>query len=660
MSQTTHSKPTEKARGDLHPDPPLDPSLEVVRLGVFEMTSMKPSSAFFTLIGPLRGLRNAFPTIRKLTLDIFNLAPVLFPLLCLEAMFSRVAPVVMWHLLNRILFMLEAGLTRGQLDAVALGVALLTRISFSVLVTLINCWSRHADMVVQNRIIQHFEAMSFDWKCKAEKSTLQECEKKEDELTYTMVWYHYRDLLSAAGGGLSILTFTSDLQQCIWDRAWAANSVDPNFNRMQALKSMVDEPEYKHEIISGNFVDYLGQEYRKARHFLGDVSVSYPAVQYESQVRAELEILSKLLGEIHLFYFIGAAIFYPAGLSISKIRLLPQAGEMITADLTGLMKELRELEKNLTSVTRIYNLANTRGPLRDGNMPLEPATQDGISIRLENVEFAYEGSKSQTNALRNVSLSIDAGQLVVIVGTNGSGKSTLLNLLARIHDCSSGRILIEGQDIRDYKVHELREATAILMQDHHLYPLSFGENIGIGYPKEVDNCKLIEESAKKGGAHGFISTRYADKYDTTLEPKSTVLDNSLSQSDDDPLNKVRKSFEKSGNLSGGERQRVAASRAFMRLSSKRVKLFIADEPTSALDPEAESALLENLLKERQGKTMIFVTHRFSVLTQRADLILCMKDGGVVEQGTHETLMDLKGDYFRLYNTQADAFNSKHI
>ncbi|KAJ7500376.1 P-loop containing nucleoside triphosphate hydrolase protein, partial [Mycena galericulata] len=274
-----------------------------------------------------------------------------------------------------------------------------------------------------------------------------------------------------------------------------------------------------------------------------------------------------------------------------------------------------------------------------------------------NVAFSYPGSKSEENALHDVSFSIEAGQVVVIVGTNGSGKSTILKLLTRMYECTSGsgQILIEGQDIRDYKLDELRRATAMFTQDHHIYPLSLSENIGIGNPEQASNEHLIEESAKKGRADAFIS-KYAEKYNTVLDPMVVKLSDNVSEVEGDPLAQFQKELEKPAEISGGERQRVAASRAFMRLTSGRIKLLIADEPSSSLDPQGEFELFQNLMKERHGKTMIFVTHRFGPLTHHADLILCMKNGRLVEQGTHCDLMARRGEYFRLYDVQAQTFN----
>ncbi|KAJ7237722.1 P-loop containing nucleoside triphosphate hydrolase protein, partial [Mycena haematopus] len=278
-----------------------------------------------------------------------------------------------------------------------------------------------------------------------------------------------------------------------------------------------------------------------------------------------------------------------------------------------------------------------------------------------NVSFAYPNKNSAENALTDISFTIKPGQLVVIVGTNGSGKSTLLKLLARLYDCTSGQVIVNGNDIGDYRLASLRSATAMLTQDHHIFPLSLSENIGIGNVQAVSDMDMIQESARKGGADGFISSR-ADKYDTVLEPMTVNhMGYYCDPAGDSSLTKIYKGFETKTEISGGERQRIAASRTFMRLTTGNVQLVLADEPSSNLDPRGESELFQNLIDERQGKTMIFVTHKLGLLTKEADLILCMKNGCLVEQGTHQELMDTRhdgepGEYSKLYEIQARAFN----
>jgi len=324
-----------------------------------------------------------------------------------------------------------------------------------------------------------------------------------------------------------------------------------------------------------------------------------------------------------------------------------------------MVSDLGLLRRSLNIVKQIYDLDTVNNTVKDGKFAYPRVDQDssaGMSFELRDVTFSYPGSRSTVNSLDHVSLTIKAGQLVVIVGSNGSGKSTIVKLLTRLYDASSGEILVDGTAIEDYRISDLRSATAILTQDHHLYPLSLAENIGLGDPEQVSNTAMILESARKGGADSFVS-KMSQGFSTVLDPVTLQYAVHVRKEDKTELAKELEKLEKTIDVSGGERQRLVASRTFMRFNSGNVRFVAVDEPSSALDPEGELELFNNLLKERAGKTMVFVTHRFGHLTKYADLIICMKDGRVAESGTHEELLTLNGEYFKLYNIQAQAFET---
>jgi ABC-type multidrug transport system fused ATPase/permease subunit len=279
------------------------------------------------------------------------------------------------------------------------------------------------------------------------------------------------------------------------------------------------------------------------------------------------------------------------------------------------------------------------------------------SLCCRNASFSYPGAQSSdTKVLRDINLAIAPGQLVVLVGVNGSGKSTLLNLLMRLYDVSEGQLLINSLPIKEYTRASLQQATALLGQEHNIFPLSLYENIALGCHTRMDDKELVDESMKKGGA-SFVKEMELG-LDTILEPVETGRGNNIHDPNDPiqvALKAKLKEMEKKVDISGGQRQRIVASRTFMRFHSGKVRLVAADEPSSALDPEGELELFKNLIAARAGKTMIFVTHRFGHLTRHADLIVCMKEGRIVEKGTHRELMTLDGEYAGLYNVQASAF-----
>ena len=176
---------------------------------------------------------------------------------------------------------------------------------------------------------------------------------------------------------------------------------------------------------------------------------------------------------------------------------------------------------------------------------------------IRNVSFSYLGSQTATPALNNVSMRIDPGQLVVIVGANGSGKSTMVRILSRLYDPTSGEVLIDGHSSGDYRVNDLRRATVILSQDTSIYPLSLSENIGLGYPAFSDNKDMIMEAAEEGGALEFIQ-KLNKGVDTALDPLLNVFALNLYRNKTHPLYEEMEKLDKKIDVSGGERQRVAA------------------------------------------------------------------------------------------------------
>ncbi|KAI3604721.1 abc transporter, partial [Moniliophthora roreri] len=221
------------------------------------------------------------------------------------------------------------------------------------------------------------------------------------------------------------------------------------------------------------------------------------------------------------------------------------------------------------------------------------------------------------------------------------------------------QVLVDGEDIKRFKLADFRQYTAVFTQEHHLFPLSIAENIGLGYPDAVNDKDMIMEAARLGGAEGIIQ-KLDSGLDTVLEPVTDQYTALVDENGDSALSVEGKKLRKSSNCSGGERQRLVAARTFMRFNSNRVKFLAVDEPSSALDPEGELELFSNLRKARSGKTMLFVTHRFGPISKYADQIICMKDGKVIESGSHSELMSRKGEYSKLYKIQTKAFGSEFV
>jgi ABC-type multidrug transport system fused ATPase/permease subunit len=346
----------------------------------------------------------------------------------------------------------------------------------------------------------------------------------------------------------------------------------------------------------------------------------------------------------------------PSKFSLAYFAILQQSSSTLGYALERVLSRTKSLTQQVVQLKHLYEISEVQTKLQEGDLsyPLSDSEDSGMAFELQGISFAYPGATKTTNALDNVSLSIKAGQLVVIVGANGSGKSTLIKLLSRFYDPSEGLLLIDGTPAAKYRSSDLRQATASFTQDHNLYPLSLYENIGLGYPERLSDAMLVAQASEQGGASGFIA-KLADGLHTVLEPNEYPYSINVPSDEQHPLREKINMLQKELDISGGERQRVIAARTFMQLNSGKVKFVAVDEPSSALDAEAEAQLFDRLLGNRQGKTMVFVTHRFGHLTKFADNILCMKDGKIAESGTHHELMQLEGEYAKLYNIQAEAY-----
>ncbi len=255
----------------------------------------------------------------------------------------------------------------------------------------------------------------------------------------------------------------------------------------------------------------------------------------------------------------------------------------------------------------------TRGADRPSAPDLPRATHD---ISFERVTFAYPGT--DRTVLDNLSLRLDVGKSIAIVGPSGSGKSTLINLILRLYVPDEGRVSIDGVDIRRVTRESLRRHMAVVFQENMLFNVSIRENIRFG--KESATDEEVEEAARKAEIHSFIAS-LPDGYDTIVG-------------------------ERGDTLSGGQRQRLAIARAIVRDPA----VLLLDEATSALDQTTEAAINHTLLKLAKGRTMIFSTHRLTSVVEM-DEIIVISAGRVVERGTHEELLEKGGMYRTLWDDQ---------
>lgn len=258
-----------------------------------------------------------------------------------------------------------------------------------------------------------------------------------------------------------------------------------------------------------------------------------------------------------------------------------------------------------------------------GTRPVPHPFQLGIEFR--HVSFRYP-NRTQ-DALHDVSLTIRPGEKLALVGPNGAGKTTFVKLLTRLYDPSEGQILLDGIDLREYDLEDLRRRIGVIFQDYVRFPATARENIGFGQIDALADLARIERAAERGGADEVIS-ELPSGYDTML---GTL-------------------WERGSDLSGGQWQKFALSRAFMRDG----EILVLDEPTSALDAEREYEIFQRFRALTEGRIAILISHRFSTV-RMADQIAVLDGGRMIEMGTHAGLVAQGGTYARLFNLQAEGY-----
>ncbi|MDF5715116.1 MAG: type I secretion system permease/ATPase [Rhizonema sp. NSF051] len=315
-----------------------------------------------------------------------------------------------------------------------------------------------------------------------------------------------------------------------------------------------------------------------------------------------------------LILWFGAKLTIEHKLTIGQLVAFQMLSARVTGPLLRLVQLWQNLQQVLLSVDRIGDILNVSPEAEPGTGLVLPSLKGQVIF--EQVFFRYRANTEPI--LRGISFTSQPGQFVGIVGRSGSGKSTLSKLLQRLYQIESGRILIDGFDIKSADLASLRQQIAVVLQEDFLFNGTILENITLGDP-DITSQQVVE-AARCAVAHDFIS-ELPNGYETNVGERGTAL-------------------------SGGQRQRIALARLFL----SQAPILVLDEATSALDSETEQQVLQNLQKISTNRTVFLIAHRFAPL-KRADLILVLEKGVIAERGTHSALLQQKGLYWSLYQRQ---------
>jgi len=332
---------------------------------------------------------------------------------------------------------------------------------------------------------------------------------------------------------------------------------------------------------------------------------------------------------------IGTASLYGAyaWIVVTTVRRIITLGQMTMyvalfrqgqAAVSAMLAAVGGMYEDNLYLSTLYEYLETHVARAPGTLERGPLPQDGV--RFEDVSFSYPGAEEA--ALEHITLHLTPGTSLALVGENGSGKTTLIKLLTRLYAPTSGRILLDGQDLALWQETALRERIGVIFQDFARYQMLVGENVGAGDEHFFEDEERWRAAAEKGRASEFIAT-LPGGYHTQLG----------------------KWFRDGRELSGGQWQKIALSRAFMRT---RADILVLDEPTAAMDAQAESEVFEHFRQLAHDRITILISHRFSTV-RMADQIVVLNRGRIVERGTHAELMQLNGRYAQLFGLQARGY-----
>lgn len=391
--------------------------------------------------------------------------------------------------------------------------------------------------------------------------------------------------------------------------------------RIMYYLELITEPKYANEVRSYRLYDYFFNERKKLFHdfIKGNTDITAKEIAV-SLFTSAFSMMGAVLVGIWLIQKTVRGI-----IPVSEFYLLITAIMTLVIGLMALSDQIASNSKSMMFINYIFEYMKETDVIENKELKIENKSIHEICF--ENVGFKYKGTEHY--ALKNINVHFDTSKTICLVGENGSGKSTFVKLLLRIYDPTEGRILLDGIDLKNYDLNELRRFYGVLYQDYVRFSDSVRNCIGFGNIDQLQNTESIVEAAKLSGADAFIQD-YEKGYNTNLS---------------------KMFFSESIEPSGGQWQKIAISRTVY--SDARV--LILDEPTAALDPKSEVKMFDTFKKISKSKSTFIISHRMYI-TKLADKIIVLDDGNIIEDGNFQELIKLKNKFYSMYKIQSDSYS----
>ncbi|EKU94087.1 Putative multidrug export ATP-binding/permease protein SAV1866 [Alloiococcus otitis] len=367
-----------------------------------------------------------------------------------------------------------------------------------------------------------------------------------------------------------------------------------------------------------NVVKSFANEDQEINKFkTGNEDFYYIKKKYYISMAGFMTVTSAFEGVMYIIVLVmGGVLILNGSMLASDMIVFIMYINMLITSLKRIIQFTENFQKGLTGIQRFHEVMTAKPRVIDSSHPIELEDVAG-RIEARHLVFDYHNGE---RVLDDINFTIEPGQQVAFVGPSGAGKSTLINLIPRFYDLTSGEILVDGHNIQDISLFSLRDHIGIVQQDVYLFAGTIADNIRYGKLDASD--AEIRQAADLAGATGFIR-ELPEGFNTNIG-------------------------ERGARLSGGQKQRISIARVFL----KNPPILILDEATSALDNQSELVVQESLDKLAQGRTTITIAHRLTTV-EDSDLIYVLTDDGIIEQGSHQDLMDQKGYYYRLYSRSLD-------